>query len=96
VEVLVIGMGSQGALLAVRRDGFVGRFPAVSTRPVVNTIGAGDALFSSFVHYYIKTHDAYGALRRALVFASHKIGTAGAAQGLLTERELEITYGHLF
>jgi sugar/nucleoside kinase (ribokinase family) len=96
VEILVIGMGSQGALLAVRRDGFVGRFPAVTTREVVNTIGAGDALFSSFIHYFVKNQDAYGALQRALVYASHKIGTAGAAQGLLTESELEGTYGHLF
>jgi len=46
-EVVVIGMGAAGALLATRGDGLVGRFPARSTRPVVNTIGAGDALLSA-------------------------------------------------
>lgn len=88
-EVVVIGLGAQGALLAVRRDRFVGRIPAVHTRDVVNTIGAGDALFSAFIHYYIKSGDPYGAIRRAMVFASYKIGQAGAADGFLDEARLD-------
>jgi ribokinase len=87
-QVLVIGLGAQGALLAVKRDGFVGRLPAVSTRPVVNTIGAGDALFSAFVHGYAAGLDPYRALRRAMVFASYKIGATSAADGFLTAGEL--------
>lgn len=87
--IIVIGLGSEGALLAVKRDQFVRRFPAVATRPVVNTIGAGDALFSCFVHYFAKTGDPYRALRRAVYFASWKIGEAGAADGFLTEAEVE-------
>jgi ribokinase len=88
-EILVIGLGAEGALLAVRSDGFLERCPVLYTRPVVNTIGAGDALFSSFVHCYAKTHDPYGSLRRAMVFASYKIGAAGAADGFLDEAGLE-------
>jgi sugar/nucleoside kinase (ribokinase family) len=87
--VIVVGMGAQGALLAVRSDGFVGRFPAVNTRPVVSTIGAGDALFSAFLHFYHATGAPYEALRRAITFASYKIGAAGAAEGFLDAAALE-------
>ncbi len=88
-EVVVIGMGGQGALLAVRRDRAIQRFPAVFTRPVVNSIGAGDALFSAFLHVYAHTGDPYLSLRKAMVFASYKIGVASAAEGFLDERGLE-------
>jgi ribokinase len=82
---IVIGLGSEGALLYVERDGFMGRFPAVTTRPVVNTIGAGDALFSAFIHNYARQADPYQALRSAIVFASYKIGATSAAEGFLDE-----------
>lgn len=94
-EVAVVGLGSRGALLAVRADGFVGRFPAVRTRPVVNTIGAGDALFSAFVHTYRRSGDPYGALEKAIVFASVKIGTVGAADGLLDSAGLDAVHAEL-
>ncbi len=87
-EVVVVGLGAQGALLAVRRDNFVERLPAVRARPVVNTIGAGDALFACFVHYYSRTHDPYESLRKAMLFASWKIGATGAAEGFLDEAGL--------
>lgn len=82
-EIVVIGLGAQGVLLAVRRDGFIGRFPAVHLRPVVSSIGAGDALFSCFLHETLSQPDPYRALQRAQVFAAYKIGSAGAAQGFL-------------
>jgi sugar/nucleoside kinase (ribokinase family) len=88
-EVAVIGLGAQGALLSVRHDNFLERIPAVATRPVVNTIGAGDALFSAFVHSYLHTRDPYQAIRKAVVFASYKIGEKGAAQGFLSASALD-------
>ncbi len=88
-EIVVVGMGAAGALLASRQEAIITRFPAVKTRPVVNSIGAGDALFSSFIHFYLKSRDAESALQRAMLFASYKIGTSGAAEGFLTEAELE-------
>lgn len=88
-QMVVVGLGAQGALLYVRQDSFLERFPAVYTRPVVNTIGAGDALFSCFIHTYAETRDPYTSLRRALVFASYKIGEKGAAEGFLKPRELD-------
>ena len=87
-EVVVVGLGAEGALLGVRRDHFLERLPAVQTRPFVNTIGAGDALFSAFVHGYVATGDPYAALQRAVVFASYKIGDTSAAHGFLDEAAL--------
>jgi ribokinase len=88
-EVLVIGMGNEGALLAVKKDNFIERIPAIRTRPPANTIGAGDALFSAFLHCYVKTGDPYLSLRKAMVFASYKIGETSASEGFLDEPGLE-------
>jgi len=84
-EIALIGLGGDGCLLWVKRDNFLERIPAVATRPVVNTIGAGDALFSSFLHYFAATGDPYTAGQRAMIFASFKIGETGAAAGFLDE-----------
>lgn len=81
--ITVIGMGAQGALLGLREPNQIVHVPAVQVRPVVSTIGAGDALFSAFVHGYARTQDPVRALRDAVVFASWKIGVAGAADGFL-------------
>lgn len=88
--IAVIGLGAEGALLAVKDDNFIERIPAVYTRPIVSTIGGGDALFSSFVHVYAHTGDPYAAIRQAVIFASYKIGVAGAADGFLTADELAL------
>jgi ribokinase len=87
-QIVVVGLGSQGALLCVRNHNFIERFPSCYTRPVVNTIGAGDALFSAFIHYYSNYDDPYEAMNKAIVYASYKIGANGAAEGLLDEAGL--------
>ena len=84
----MIGLGAKGALLAVRSDHFMERLSAVKVRPIVNTIGAGDALFSCFNHFYVNSRDPYEAIRRAIYFAAFKIGASGAAEGFLNEQEL--------
>jgi len=66
--------------------------PTALTRPVINTIGAGDALFSAFIHSYLRTDDPHQAIRKAVVFASCKIGTNGAAAGFLNHHDLEKIY----
>jgi ribokinase len=87
--IIVIGLGSEGALLAVRDDNFRERVTAVQVRPIVNTAGAGDALFSAFNHVYHHTGSPYEAIKKAVLFAGYKIGTAGAADGFLNAAELE-------
>lgn len=82
-DVVVVGLGAKGALLHLPADGTVERVPAVKTRPVVSTVGAGDALFSAFLHSYARNREARAALRRAVVFASWKLGAASAAEGFL-------------
>ncbi|MEE4195595.1 MAG: carbohydrate kinase family protein [Anaerolineae bacterium] len=88
-EIIILGMGENGALLYEGRSSFMTHVPAVETRPVVNTIGAGDALFTSFCHCWLKTGNALLALRKAVVFAAHKIGEASAAAGFLSDTQLE-------
>lgn len=87
-KVIAVGLGHKGALLYTRENGQCIHIPAVYTRPVVNTVGAGDALFSSFMHFYTKTNDALFSLQRAVYFASYKIGEAGAANGFIDESAL--------
>jgi acarbose 7IV-phosphotransferase len=87
-RIVVLGLGSAGALLALKGEAPL-RVPAVFTRPVVNTIGAGDALFAAFLHVYAQKSDPYLAMRKAMVFASYKIGVAGAAEGFLDAEGLE-------
>jgi acarbose 7IV-phosphotransferase len=91
-EILVIGLGEKGVLMAVREDNFMERFPAVQTRPVVNTIGAGDALFSAFLHCYTESGNPYQSIQKALVFASYKIGARSAAEGFLNKTALDRLY----
>lgn len=95
-DILVVGMGAEGALLCVRKDNFMGRFSTVKTRKIVNTVGAGDSLVSSFIHYYHKTGNPYEAIKRAMIFASYKIGKKGAANGFLTEDRIEELYKQIY
>ena len=88
-DIVVIGLGADGALLSVSADNFLERIPTVHTRPVINTIGAGDALFSAFLHAYAQSGDPYQSIEQAVVFASYKIGEKGAAEGFLGHDELE-------
>lgn len=94
--VVVIGMGNRGAVLAVRDAGTVERIPTVFTRKVVNTIGAGDALFSAFCHSYFAGDDPQAAIRKAMVFASYKIGTRSASEGFLDAASLEALYRQIY
>lgn len=87
-KIIVVTMGENGLLIYVNGNGGIKYFPAVKTRDVVNTIGAGDSLFSCFIHLYNKTNDPYYSIKLATVFASYKIGENGGANGFLTENEL--------
>ena len=87
-QVIVLGRGDKGALLF---DGQTREFhyqEAVYTRPIVNTVGAGDALFSAFVHFYLKGDSSFESLKKATYFASYKIGESGGSVGFPSEKDL--------
>ena len=87
-KIIVMGLGKKGALLYSREKDKLIHIGAVTTRPVINTVGAGDSLYSSFLHCYIKGMSEIEALKYAVTFASYKIGDNGGAVGFLTWEEL--------
>ncbi len=87
-DIIVIGMGEKGSLMYVGKQHRIHHQPAVQTRRVVNTVGAGDALFSAFIHFYESRGDAFSALKMASYFASYKVGEKGASSGFLSESQL--------
>lgn len=86
--IICVGMGQQGACILSGPDSFPIQVPAITTRPVVSTIGAGDALFSGFLHGWLGGLKPVEALRQAVWFASWKIGCASASDGFLNRKEL--------
>lgn len=88
-RILVVGRGAKGAAMYLRETGRILELPAVSAGPVVNTVGAGDALFASFLHFCGKGYAPVDALQRAQVFAAYKITVSGASNGFVTEQAVE-------
>lgn len=89
-KTIVLGRGSKGA--ALLENGCLTALPAVQVGPVVNTVGAGDALFSAFLHYHCKGMTSLDALKRAQLFASAKITANGGAVGFVEEAKIEEYY----
>jgi len=94
-SIVAVGMGDRGAMLYMSTNDKVYHSPAVTTRPVVNTVGAGDALFSAFVHFYMTGDSPETAIDKACVFASYKIGESGASQGFIDENSLIKLYNEI-
>ena len=91
-DIIVLGMGKKGALMYVKQEDNFYELPAVNVREVVNTVGAGDSLFSSFIHYYAKGLSPIECLKRAEIFAANKIGFDGASVGFADEETVEKMY----
>ena len=88
-DIIVLGMGKKGALMYVKEENKFYELPAVKVGEVVNTVGAGDALFSAFIHYYAKGLTPKECLIRAQIYASYKIGFDGASEGFIDEKGVE-------
>lgn len=88
-KIIVLGRGARGAAIYLRETNQIIEMPAFSLGHVVNTVGAGDALFSAFLHYHTKGFDPIAALQRAQIFAAHKITVSGASNGFISELEIE-------
>lgn len=91
-KIIVMGMGKEGALLYVRAEDRIYKLGAARVGEVVNTLGAGDALFSAFINYYGKGYAPVEALSRAEVFAALKIRCSGGAKGFVEEGTVEDYY----
>lgn len=89
-RIIVLGRGSKGAAMVL--DGQILELPAVQVGQIVNTVGAGDALFVAFNHYFAKGLAPVEALIRAELFASAKICTSGGAEGFVDENEIQRLY----
>lgn len=86
-EIVGVGRGADGAILALR-DGTLVSAEAVAPRGVVNTSGAGDTLFASFLHGWLATGNPLGSLQSAVLHAGWRIGDPMPGAGSLTEAEL--------
>ncbi|MCR5419574.1 MAG: carbohydrate kinase family protein [Lachnospiraceae bacterium] len=91
-KIIVLGQGAHGLTIFSRADDLLAHYNPVKTNEIVNTSGAGNSLFSCFLHCYVTTGDAVHAIKNALLFASYKIGYMGTSNGFLTEEELEHWY----
>ena len=96
LKIVVLGRGNKGAMMYTRNDDMIRVFPAVELGKVVNTVGAGDALFSAFVHYYSKGFTPIDAINRAQIFAAYKIGFNGAANGFISEEKVEELFDNIY
>lgn len=91
-KIIAIGLGGDGVIYFERDTDTVTRLPIANIGGVVNTIGAGDALFTAFNHYYFKGLSAAESMKRAEVFAALKIRHGGGAIGFPTEDMVEEVY----
>jgi sugar/nucleoside kinase (ribokinase family) len=87
-EVAGVGMGARGALAGLR-DGRIVQVRAVPPARVVNTSGAGDALFATFLDGWLRHGDAGAALRDGVLHASWKVGHRQPASVSLSHAELD-------
>ncbi len=88
-EIIILGQGSEGLILFDKSKNLRVHYKTVKTNEVVNTIGAGNALFACFLHYYMENGDSVNAIKNALLFASYKIGYMGTSNGFMTTDQLE-------
>ncbi len=88
LQIVVVGAGARGAWL-FERGASPHLEPGVPNPALKSTIGAGDALCSSFAYFHRQSGNARFAIARAVRCASHKLGSVGGASGFLTAAELE-------
>lgn len=91
-SVIVMGRGGNGLTYYDRKNDLVKDLPAFKAPSVVNTVGAGDALFSSFLHFYVNGGELEESLTKAQMFAGLKIGVSGAAKGFVSEDKVNALF----
>lgn len=91
-KIIAIGLGGDGVIFYERATDTIIRLPACQIGGVANTVGAGDALFTAFNHYYLNGCSAMEAMKRAEIFAALKIRHAGGGAGFPTEQQVQEIY----
>jgi sugar/nucleoside kinase (ribokinase family) len=86
-EIVAVGCGADGCVLGTR-EGWLLHAEAAAPRGVVNTAGAGDSLFASFLHAWLAEGNAADALAQAVVYAGWKIGDPSPVESQLDAAEL--------
>ena len=89
MAVIVLGEGREGAMILDAKKHVIYHIDAITLREIVNTVGSRDALFSAFIHFYLRNVDSLEALELSEVFTSYKIGEAGGSNGFLTQKEVK-------
>ena len=91
-EIIIMGQGAKGLIIYSKQNDILAHYNTVKTNKVVNTVGAGNALFSCFLHYYAHKADPIYAVKCALLFASYKIGFMGSSNGFMSQEQLQQWY----
>lgn len=77
IGLVVVTDGANGAGICVRSEGVMRWYRAIRTRPVVDTVGAGDSFAAGFVSSYISGESSDDCLFAGQLCASYKIGARG-------------------
>ncbi|MFU8792774.1 MAG: carbohydrate kinase family protein [Acholeplasmataceae bacterium] len=88
INVLVCTQGEKGLLYYTKQTEMIRHLDAIKVPKMKSTVGAGDALFASFLYFFLKGHPVEQALRHATYFASYKLQFSGGSIGFLSERDL--------
>ena len=88
-EIIILGQGSKGVILYDRNQDLIAHYNTVKTNEIVNTVGAGNAMFACFLHYYQENGDSVNAIKNGLLFSSYKIGYMGTSNGFMTTDQVE-------
>ena len=87
--IIVCGCGENGALCYL---GDVDEYYFESARAphgIVDSTGAGDALFSCFLYFYNQGYNIPTTLKYAVTFAGLSVGAKGGSNGFVSEEELK-------
>ena len=88
-KIIVVGCGNEGALAYIGAEDRFYYSKAKAPKGIKSTVGAGDALFASFLHFYINGYDVETSLKKATLFAGLKISQNGGSLGFVSEEELD-------
>ena len=88
-KLIIMGCGDQGAIGYYGEDRYSFYQKAVAPLGVSNTVGAGDALLSAFVHFWSKGYGDEASLKAAVTFAGLKISQSGGSNGFVDEETLK-------